>query len=65
MDNEYEGTVFTPSDNCMAWVRVSPPPTYKGKRIMKKKGKFGIWHCKYRYWQLKWFGADPAVNTNV
>jgi hypothetical protein len=57
---EYCGTIFVPTGgDSSVWIR-QYTPLNKGKPIFKKKGRFGIWHTKHRYWSIKWFGADPA-----
>jgi hypothetical protein len=55
------GTEFIPVGEYseLSWVRIAPLPTFRGKCLMRKKGKFGIWQTKYRYWTPKYFGFVP------
>jgi hypothetical protein len=58
---DYCGTEFVPTggDSSLVLVRIAPLPTFRGKCLMRKKGKFGIWQTKYRYWTPKYFGFVP------
>jgi hypothetical protein len=51
---EFCGTPFIPNET--VWIR-QYTPLNRGRLLMKKKGRFGIWRKKYRYWAIQWFGA--------
>ncbi len=58
-DNEGEfcGVKIIPCET--VWLRVGGRSIYKGRILFKKKGRFGMWQVKRRYWSIKWFGAIP------